>query len=75
MLTLGRDILLGGVGAHHGMTFNFGSAKMCSPAIYETCFSYDKDVWIAETDYYMYFYIIVLLPLIAIPQLINFTAS
>ena len=25
----------------HGMTFNFGSAKVCSPAIFETCFFYD----------------------------------
>ena len=48
------------------VTFSFGSAKMCSPAILETCFSYDKDIWIAATDYHMYFYIIVLL---------NFTAS
>ena len=28
---------------HHGVTFNFGSAKVCSPAIFETPFSYDKD--------------------------------
>ena len=33
---------------------------MCSPAIFETCSSYDKDTWIAATDYYMYIYIIVL---------------
>ena len=46
----------------HGVTFNFGSAKACSPVIYETCFSYDKDVWTAATDYYMNFYIIVLFP-------------
>ena len=39
---------------HHGVTFNFGSAKVCSPAIFETCFSYDKDVWIAATVYYMH---------------------
>ena len=44
---------------HHGVTFNFGSAKVCSPAIFETCF--DKDIWIAATYYYLYFYIIVLL--------------
>ena len=43
---------------HHGVTFNFGSAKVCSPAIFETCSSYDKDLRIAATDYYMYFYII-----------------
>ena len=32
-----------GVGVHHGVTFNFGPAKVCSPAIFETCFSYDKE--------------------------------
>ena len=32
---------------YHGVTFNFGSAKVCSPAIFETYFSYDKDIWIA----------------------------
>ena len=60
---------------HHGVTFNFGSAKVCSPAIFETSFSYGKDIWIAATDYYMHFYIIVLFPLTAILQLISFTAS
>ena len=45
---------------HHGVIFSFGSAKVCSPAIFETCFSFDQDTWIASTDYYMYFYIIVL---------------
>ena len=60
---------------HHGVTFNFGSAKVCSPAIFGTSFSYDKDRWIAATVYYMHFYIIVLFPLTAILQLINFTAS
>ena len=59
---------------HHGVTFNFGSVKVCSPAIFETCFSYDKDIWSAATDYYMYFYVIVLCPLTAILQLMNFTA-
>ena len=38
----------------------FCSARMCSPAIFETFFSYDKAIWIAATDYYMLFYIIVL---------------
>ena len=42
----------------HDVTFNFGSTKVCSPAIFETCFSYEKDIWIAATGYYMYFYII-----------------
>ena len=60
---------------HHGVTFNFDSAKVFSPAIFETSFSYDKDIWIAATDNYKHFYIIVLFPLIAILQLINFTAS
>ena len=32
-------------------------------------------IWIAATDYYMYFYIIVIFPLTAILQLINFTAA
>ena len=60
---------------HHGVTFNFGSAKVCAPAIFETPFSYDKDIWIAATDYYVHFYIIVLFPFTAILQLINSTAS
>ena len=25
---------------------------MCSHAIFETCFSYDKHIWITATDYY-----------------------
>ena len=57
---------------HHGVTFNFGSAKVCSPAIFDTCFSYDKDIWIAATEYYMH--IIVHFLLTAILKLINFTA-
>ena len=40
---------------HHGVTFNFGSTKVCSHAIFETSLSYDKDTWIATTDYYMHF--------------------
>ena len=60
---------------HHGVTFNFDLAKVCSPAIFDTSFSYDKDAWIAATDYCMHFYLIVLFPLTAILQLINFTAS
>ena len=54
---------------------SFGSANMCSPAIFETCFYLDKDIWIASTDYYMYFYIIVLLSIPFSSILINFTAS
>ena len=60
---------------YHGVTFNFVPNKVCSPAIFETCFSHDKDISISATDYYMYFYIIVLFPLTATPQLINVTAS
>ena len=62
---------------HHGLTFNFGSAKVCSPAIFdfETSFSRDKYTWIAETDNYMHFNIIALFPLTAILHLIKFTAS
>ena len=69
--------LLGDVGVHHhDVTFNFGSAKVCSPAIFETCISYDKDIWIAAIDYYVYFECkIALFPLTAILQLLNFTAS
>ena len=55
------------------MTFSFGSVKVFSPAIFERCFSQDKDIWIAATDYYI-IYIIVLFPLPSILQLINFTA-
>ena len=43
---------------HHGVTLNFGCAKVCSPAIFKTSFSYNKDIWIAATDYYIHFYII-----------------
>ena len=36
---------------HHGVTFNISPAKMCS-AIFETCFSHNKDICIAATyDY------------------------
>ena len=46
----------------HDVTFHFGSAKVCSPAILETSLSYDKDIWIAATYYYIHFYIIDELP-------------
>ena len=52
------------------------AAEVCLAAIFETSFSYIKNVWIASTDYYTYFYIIVLFPLTAaILQLTIFTAS
>ena len=60
---------------HHGVTINFGLAKVCLPAICEPCFSYDKGVWIAATDYYVYVYIIVLFLLTTILQLIAFIVS
>ena len=37
---------------HNGVTIKCGSASVCSPAIFKTSFSYDKDVWIAATDYH-----------------------
>ena len=40
---------------NYGVTSNLGSAKVCSPAIFETYFSYDQDIVTAITDYYMYF--------------------
>ena len=49
---------------HHGVISSFGSSKVCSLAIFETCFSLNKDIWIAATDYYMYFYIIVLFSIV-----------
>ena len=60
---------------HYSVTFNFGSAKVCSPAIFETSLSYEKDIWIAATDYYVYFNVLVLFLLSVIVQLINSTAS
>ena len=53
---------------HHVVTVSFVTAKVCLPAILETCFSYDKDLWIAATDNYMYFYIILLFPLTSLLQ-------
>ena len=47
---------------NHGMTFNLGSAKVCSPAIFDACFFYYKDIWIAVTYYYVFFYLIVQFP-------------
>ena len=57
---------------HHPVTFYYGPAKVCSPAVFETGFSWDKDIWIAATAYYIYFYIIVLFLLTATLQVINF---
>ena len=50
--------MVGGAGMRsHGVMFNFDSAKVCSPAIMETYLSYDKNIGMAVTDYYMYFYL------------------
>ena len=59
----------------HGVIFNLGSFKLCQPAIIETYYYYDKDICIAATDYYIYFYPIMVFLLVAILPLINFTAS
>ena len=54
---------------HHGVTFNFGSAKECSLPSLRLLSLMTKIIA------YKHFYIIVLFPLTAILQLINFTAS
>ena len=59
----------------NGVIFNLAPAKVCSPAIIEMYFSYDKDIWIAVIDYYVYFYLILLFLLVAILQFINFAVS
>ena len=46
---------------------------MCSPAIFETCFSFDKDICIAATEYYNVLLYNCAFPLTSIVQLINFT--
>ena len=56
---------------NQGVTFNFGSAKLCSAGIFETSFPYDIDIWIVATDCYGHFYIIALFPLTGILKLIN----
>ena len=38
---------------NHGVTLNLGSAKVCSPAIFETYLWYHKDMWIDASDYYV----------------------
>ena len=43
----------------HSVTFNLGSAKVCSLAKYGTYFSY-HNILIAATDYYICFYLILL---------------
>ena len=36
----------------HGVTFDLGSPRVISTAIFETHFSYRKDICIAASDYY-----------------------
>ena len=51
---------------NYSVTFDLNFAKMCSSAIFKTYFSHDKDIWIAVTYYYLYFYLILLFSLTAI---------
>ena len=60
---------------NHVVTFNLGSAKVCSPAIFDIYFPYHKDIWIAVAFYCTYFYLFMLFPLTAILQLISLTTS
>ena len=46
-----------------------------SSVIIETYFCFHRDIWIVETDFYMYFYHMVLSPCIVTVQLINLKAS
>ena len=56
---------LGSVGMlNHAVTYNLGSTKVCLCAIFETYFSYCKDICIAVTYYLIYFYLIVLFSLL-----------
>ena len=57
---------------HRDVTFNLGSAKVFSPAIFEMCSLMTE---IVATDYYMYFYLSELFLLTAIIQLIHLRAS
>ena len=60
--------------ANHGVTFNLDSAKVFLRAIFDSYFSNHKYIWIPATDYYRYFYLILLFPLTATLQIINFTS-
>ena len=53
------------------VTFDFVSASIFSKATFQTCFSYLKAIWIAVTDYYVYFYLIMRSPFTAILKLTN----
>ena len=59
-----------------GLIFDLDSTRMFSAAMFETYFSYLKDISVAAIDYYcMHFKLIVLPPLITMLQLVNFTVS
>ena len=73
MLLLAGDIGWG-VGVQYYLGVIFDLAKMFSTVIFETYFSYLKDIWIPAANYCISFYLIVLSPLTAILQLRNFTA-
>ena len=51
---------------HHSVTFDLGVPECFSAAIFEIYLSYHKDTSIAATVDYMYFYLIVLSPLITV---------
>ena len=36
------------------LTFHLDSVRMFSTLIFETYFSYGKDIWVAVTDYYLH---------------------
>ena len=65
-LTLGRDI---GWGCRCASSCDLFALPKCVHLPYLRHLSLMTNIWIAATEYYMHFYIIVLFPLI------NFTAS
>ena len=57
---------------NHGMSFNLGSAKGCSLAIFDTYFSCHVNIWIAVTYFYIY---ILLLYIVLFPLTVILTTS
>ena len=49
-----------------GMAFDLDSAKLFANGTFQRYFSYQEAIWIVATDYYMYFYLIMLSPITAI---------
>ena len=67
---------LGTVGmVNHGVTINLGSAIMYSPAIFQTYFTYHKDMDCCYLLSYILLYLFVLYLMTAMLQLIDITAS